>query len=296
MGFHLGRANSFAGSKSIIISIMNSKKIVIILSIVGVLLVLLLLSWDCLVPSPYQALTIKPSETDWKVFSFSNVDVNALIQTLLSALISFVLTIVFVEMLLKSSRDRELKYKKEVQFKNISKIIRVPLFRYHKAAISMTYGIGNIPQNNIVRVPVTSSALANVFSPQAYADESLFQTNIEFYANAVDNLQSCITNILLNVDLSDNDELSELLSDYIMMVSATNPCRQILDMRNQLSGKERMTEFIKRELPNVDLNTVKGSNIFLPFARLKVLLEYHEMFINRLYALAPSFNLENGNA
>ena len=97
----------------------------------------------------------------------------------------------------------------------------------------------------------------------------------------------------MNVDLTNNEELSQLLSDYIMCVSTINPCRQILDMRGQTAGKEKLTDVITRDLPKIKFEEIKGSNIFLPFVNLKKLIEYHEVFITALYNVAPSFNVES---
>lgn len=260
---------------------------------VGAAVIVAILVWDSLTPSSYGELTINPSEVDWGLISWGNIDVNTLIHTILSTVIGFMLTIIVVEQLLRASRERELQYKRDLQFKNISKIIRVSLLRYKKAALSMTYGIGNIPADEKVHLPIDPNSLTHVFEIQAFIDEPLLETNIEFYASAVDNLQNCITNILLNVDLTDNEELSALLSDYIMIVSAHNPCRQIMAMKNQGSPKERLSDFIAREISKVDFSKVNGVNVFSPFVTLKKLIEYHESFIERLYELAPSFNIEN---
>lgn len=273
---------------------MRSDKIVSILLGVGIILVVFLLLWDCLTPAPYNELTMNPQDVDWKSFSLHNVDVNALIQTLLSALIGFVLTIFFIEKLLKLSRDKEIEYKRQMQFKNVSKIIRIPLHRYKKASLSLVYGMGNITADKKIEVPITSKMLTNVYKPQAYADEPLLQPSIKLYARAVKDLQDCITNILLNVDLTDNEKLSKQLSDYVMLVSGINPCYQIINMKNIKLGEENMADVVMRELPQVDLDKEERANTYLPFKRLKILLEYHEAFIKTLYTIAPSFNLENG--
>ncbi len=259
---------------------------------VGAAVIVALLVWDSLTPSSYGELTINPSEVDWGLISWGNIDVNTLIHTILSAVIGFMLTIVVVEQLLRASRERELQYKRELQFKNISKIIRVPIFRYHKAALSITYGIGNIPEDEKVHVPIDPNSLTHVFEIQAYIDEPLLETNIEFYSSAVENLQNCITNILLNVDLTDNEELSDLLSSYVNDVSGHNPCRQIIAMKEQGSPKESLSSLVTREISKVDFSKIQGPNVFTPFKTLKGLLEYHEGFLERLYELAPSFRYD----
>ena len=64
-------------------------------------------------------------------------------------------------------------------------------------------------------------------------------------------------------------------------------------MKEQGTTKESLSNFITRELPKVDFSKVKGANVFTPFIVLKEVIEYHESFIERLYKLAPSFNIEN---
>ena len=261
----------------------------------GLVAVTVLLVCDSLTPSDYGELTINPFEVDWGSMSWNNIDVNSLIHTILSAIIGFILTIIVVEMLLRASREREQQNKRDLQFKNISKIIQVPLLKYERAVLSLTYGRGHIPKDKKVKVPVEAKDFIHVFEPQAYVNELLFQSNIELYANAVDSLLACITNILLNVDLTNNEELSELLSRYVKVVSATNPCRLIIDMQNQYTGTEKMVDAIRKELPTIDLDTVKPTNLYAPFVDLKLMIEYHEVFIKRLYLLAPSFKF-NFNA
>ena len=271
---------------------MKENKIKYISLIIGAIVIIALLVWDGLTPSPYGELTINPSKVDWKLISWGNIDVNSLIHTILSAIIGFMLTIVVVAQLLRASRERELQYKQDLQFKNISMIIRVLLLRYHKAALSITYGIGNIPADEKVHVPIDPNSLTHVFEMQAYANEPLFQTNIDFYSSSIDNLMTCITNILLNVDLTDNEELSELLSNYVKDISAYNPCSQIIAMKFQVAAGEKISDYVTREISKVDFSKIHGSNVFSPFMTLKGILEYHEEFLRRLYELAPSFRYD----
>lgn len=258
---------------------------------VGAAVIVVLLVWDSLTPSSYGELTINPSEVDWGLISWGNIDVNSLIHTILSAIIGFMLTIVVVEQLLRASRERELQYKRDLQFKNIRKIIQIPLFKYEKAVLSLIYGIGKIPEDRKVKVPVESKDLINVYEQQAYATESLFQTNIELYANAVDDLLTCITNIVLSADTIDKEELLALFSEYVRTVSAVNPCKQVWELRNLKTKNGRMMDNLKEELPKVNLDEINSANLFLPFKRLKFMIEYHEEFLERLYFLEPSFKL-----
>ena len=253
----------------------------------------MLFIWDLLTSNPYESLTINPLNVDWRGISFANIDVNSLIQTLLSALIGFLLTIIVIEIILKKSRDKELNDKRRLQFNNVSKVVKAPLHRYKKAALSISYPLGKMPIDMKIKMPIDFKVLAEAFMPQQFADEPLFESKIEFYAITINELKQLFNNILINVDLSENSDLSELLSNYLVYINVNNPCSQILDMRDKTIGKELMTDYIKRELPNIDVSKIQPSNIFYPFIILKDVIEFHEQFLNELYRIAPEFKFQN---
>ena len=263
----------------------KSNSILRLISIITLIIIVILFIWDLLTSNPYESLTINPLNVDWRGISFANIDVNSLIQTLLSALIGFLLTIIVIEIILKKSRDKELNDKRRLQFYNISKVVKVPLYRYKKASLSISYPLG--------KMPIDFKVLAEAFMPQQFADEPLFESKIEFYAITINELKQLFNNILINVDLSENSDLSELLSNYLVYINVNNPCSQILDMRGKTIGKELMTDYIKRELPNIDVSKIQPSNIFYPFIILKDVIEHHEQFLNELYRIAPEFKFQN---
>lgn len=188
----------------------NSVLVLLFGSLVGVVW---LIVWDMLTETAYESLTVHPWEVDWKSISFKNMDVNSYIQTILSAVIGFALTIVFLEITLKNSRDKEIAYKKRVQLRNIAKILKAPLFRYRKAALSISYKMGQMPENFKMQIP-DYDVLKEMFLPQHFSDEPLFESKIEYYSNTLVDLADVIKNILLNTDFTDNEELSDLFSDY----------------------------------------------------------------------------------
>lgn len=271
----------------------KSNSILRLISIITLIIIVILFIWDLLTSNPYESLTINPFNVDWGGISFANIDVNSLIQTLLSALIGFLLTIIVIEIILKKSRDKELNYKRSLQFNNISKVVKAPLYRYKKAALSISYPLGKMPNDMKVKMSIDFKVLAEVFMPQQFADEPLFESKIEFYAITINELKQLFNNILINVDLSENSDLSELLSDYLVYINVNNPCSQILDMRGKTIGKELMTDYIGRELPNIDVSKIQPQNIFYPFIILKDVIEYHEQFLNELYRVAPEFKIQN---
>ena len=271
----------------------KSNSILRLISIITLIIIVILFIWDLLTSNPYESLTINPLNVDWRGISFANIDVNSLIQTLLSALIGFLLTIIVIEIILKKSRDKELYDKRRLQFNNVSKVVKAPLYRYKKAAFSISYPLGNMPIDMKIKIPIDFKVLAEAFMPQQFADEPLFESKIEFYAITINELKQLFNNILINVDLSENSDLSELLSNYLVYINVNNPCSQILDMRGKTIGKELMTDYIKRELPNIDVGKIQPSNIFYPFIILKDVIEHHEQFLNELYRIAPEFKFQN---
>lgn len=271
----------------------KSNSILRLISIITLIIIVILFIWDLLTSNPYESLTINPLNVDWRGISFANIDVNSLIQTLLSALIGFLLTIIVIEIILKKSRDKELNDKRRLQFNNVSKVVKAPLYRYKKAALSISYPLGEIPIDMKIKIPIDFKVLAEAFMPQQFADEPLFESKIELYAITINELKQLFNNILINVDLSENSDLSELLSNYLVYINVNNPCSQILDMRGKTIGKELMTDYIKRELSNIDVSKIQPSNIFYPFIILKDVIEYHEQFLNELYRIAPKFKFQN---
>lgn len=271
----------------------KSNSILRLISIITLIIIVILFIWDLLTSNPYESLTINPLNVDWRGISFANIDVNSLIQTLLSALIGFLLTIIVIEIILKKSRDKELNDKRRLQFNNVSKVVKAPLYRYKKAALSISYPLGKMPIDMKIKIPIDFKGLAEAFMPQQFADEPLFESKIEFYAITINELKQLFNNILINVDLSENSDLSELLSNYLVYINVNNPCSQILDMRGKTIGKELMTDYIKRELPNIDVSKIQPSNIFYPFIILKDVIEFHEQFLNELYRIAPEFKFQN---
>ena len=271
----------------------KSNSILRLISIITLIIIVILFIWDLLTSNPYESLTINPLNVDWRGISFANIDVNSLIQTLLSALIGFLLTIIVIEIILRKSRDKELNDKRRLQFNNVSKVVKAPLYRYKKAALSISYPLGKMPNDMKIKIPIDFKVLAEAFMPQQFADEPLFESKIEFYAITINELKQLFNNILINVDLSENSDLSELLSNYLVYINVNNPCSQILDMRGKTIGKELMTDYIKRELPNIDVSKIQPSNIFYPFIILKDVIEHHEQFLNELYRIAPEFKFQN---
>ena len=148
----------------------KSNSILRLISIITLIIIVILFIWDLLTSNPYESLTINPLNVDWRGISFANIDVNSLIQTLLSALIGFLLTIIVIEIILKKSRDKELNEKRRLQFNNVSKVVKAPLYRYKKAALSISYPLGKMPIDMKIKIPIDFKVLAEAFMPQQFAD------------------------------------------------------------------------------------------------------------------------------
>jgi hypothetical protein len=269
----------------------DSKSIVILVSSITSIVIILLCLWDLLTSDPYDVVTINPIDVDWSAISLKNININAIIQSLLSALIGFLLTIVVIEYILKKSRDKDLDYKRKLQLNNISKVIKVPLWRYYKAALSISHPLGQLPGNNELKTPIDIKVLAEVFLPQPFTDEPLFESKIAFYSDTVNELKQLFTNILINVDLSESEKLSDILTDYVIYINAHNPCPRILELKDKTIGNQPMTKYIQNELPKLDINNIKPNNIFYPFLELQKQIEYHIEFLDKLYQIAPDFKL-----
>lgn len=253
----------------------KSSKTIIVISVGALIGIILLLLWDSLTSEPYGLLTINPCKTDWASMSTNNININAFIQSLLSAVISLGLTIIFIEIILQESRDKEIKYKRELQINNIAKVLLLPLFKYKRAAEIISERIGTNHQNT--NIDVDGSILADVFSSPLDSDERLLQTKIELYSDKLSDLKNLITNILINTDLTDNTALSNLFSDFLIYVNSNNPCARIIELKNTTAK-----EFVIKTLPTTNLDEIQPDNILYPFRLLKDLLKYQKDFYIKL--------------
>ena len=243
--------------------------------VVGVTIgIIVLFVWDLLTSDPYESLTINPCKIDWANFSIDNVNINALIQSLLSALISIVLTIVLIEIILRESREKEIEYKRSLQLDNITKVLRVPLYKYQQAGIIISNKIGAPSQE--INIDVDGRIFAEVYSPSLCTDEPLLQTKIELYSSKLNDLKTIITNILINTDLTNNQDLSDLFSEFLIYVNANNPCSRIIELKDKINPKVK--EFVIKDLPTTNLEEIQTDNILYPFRILKDLLKYQRDF------------------
>ena len=243
--------------------------------VVGVTIgIIVLFVWDLLTSDPYESLTINPCKIDWANFSIDNVNINALIQSLLSALISIVLTIVLIEIILRESREKEIEYKRMIQLTNITKVLWVPLYKYQQAGIIISNKIGAPLQE--INIDVDGHILAEVFSPCLCTDEPLLQTKIELYSSKLNDLKAIITNLLINTDLTDNQDLSDLFSDFLVYINAHNPCSRIIELNDKINPEAK--EFVIKNLPTTNLEEIQTDSILYPFRILKDLLKYQRDF------------------
>lgn len=263
----------------------NSHKTIIIISICALVSIFILLIWDLLTSDPYVSLTINPFKIDWNNFSFENININALIQSLLSAVISLALTIFLIEIILRESREKEIEYKRSLQVDNIAKVLALPLYKYQLAGEFISNRI-TAPKQEI-NTDVDGSILAEVFLPCLCSDEPLLRNKIEYYSSKLTDLKSIITNILINTDLSNNKELSDLLTDFLMYVNIYDPCPRIIELNDEKRINPKTKDFVIKTLPATNLEEIQSDNIFFPFRILKSLLKYQKEFHTKLNDVFP---------
>lgn len=254
----------------------KSNKTIVYITIGVAIGIIILFVWDLLTSDPYDSLTINPYKIDWSSISIDNVNINALIQSLLSALISIVLTIILIEIILRESREKEIEYKRMIQLTNITKVLWVPLYKYQQAGIIISNKIGAPLQE--INIDVDGHILAEVFSPCLCTDEPLLQTKIELYSSKLNDLKVIITNLLINTDLTDNQDLSDLFSDFLVYINAHNPCSRIIELNDKNKTNPEIKEFVLKHLPTTNLEEIQTDNILYPFRVLKDLLKYQRDF------------------
>lgn len=267
--------------------IKKDKYIVNSLIIGAVISILLLLLWDCGTQSEIQELTMNPCHVD---FSLKNIDVNGLIQTLLSAVVGFTLTIFFVELLLSKSREQEIETKKKIQQDNITKLLRVPLMRYAHAMRDLINSADEIP--NSLPTTIDFYALAGMYESSSQLRE-LLRPKIVVLSESITNLKRSVSSILLNTDLKDNPELLKLLTDFLVMEDACNPCHDLLNYQNLRVGGKPLVESIKKDILewHLPLEKIGYSNELTPVLKLKGFIEHTNAFVAKIYEVIPEVEL-----
>lgn len=254
-------------------------------SIIGsIIAIIVLVLWDLGTPDPIEEISINPLKVDW---SFSNIDINSIIQTLLSAFLGFLLSILIIEVVINRNKEKEAKNKANIQLNNVMSVLKYPIRQYNEAAIYITNT--HDYKNAQVNVPVSMDALCSIYKPQSSPRKPVWYKKIELYSDAVNELNQAITNIILNADLSGNKPLFDLLSNYLYKSSCLNSCSALLDFLNQkVTNPELKTtnlaEEIVKRLPELGLD-FKPDNACYSFVLLKQLIEFHEEFFNELKVL-----------
>ncbi len=73
---------------------MSSKIKLNIAIVVTFVLVIVCIIWDWGTPDSIQSITLNPLNTDW---SFANININSIIQTILSASLGFLFSVIVIE-------------------------------------------------------------------------------------------------------------------------------------------------------------------------------------------------------
>lgn len=262
---------------------MSSRKKIKIIQAITTVIILLLIIWDFGTPGIIQHITINPFDTNW---SIANLDINSFIQTMLSALLGFLLSIWIIESVVNNAREKEASEKGALRLNVIFKLLSVPIQVYSKAAIAIsnvTYlkheGGYYLNTKNSVSIPMDKDALMDIYFPIPYLEEKLHYTKVEYYLNALDELQIIIKNILLNADLSNNLDLAKDLSDYL-----TDTYLDISKSKLLLSEKEiqmKQMESIGNVL-NKPFDEIPENTIAFPFISLARLIERSDILFKKI--------------
>ena len=143
-----------------------------------------------------------------------------------------------------------------------------------------TKAITNVNSNvptcyETLKIPISNEALLDIYTPSLYAHKSLNLSKIDFYIDAVNNLQAVIKSVLLNADLSNNPKESKILIDYL-----NNTYYLLSTSRNLITDKNFYINSLKTigkmlEGPHEEID--QNSDAY-PFVKLEELIEKHDEF------------------
>lgn len=254
---------------------MKSQRILNVIVIITIIVVLFLIVWDFGTPREIEVFTSNPFATDW---SIDNFDINAIIQTLLSALLSFLLSICIIEIVLNRSREKETKAKSQSRLEAIYSLLEMPITEYARASRRISNEIrgGKVRE---ITLPISKNALLEIFMPSLYIDRPYKETKLEFYIYSVNLLQETIKYILLNADLTNNPKEGELFIKYMNEIHYDlSNMNVLISLKDTfMKDKETFSSILDRPWGEIE-----PQNIAYPFVRLNYLLEIHDTFFKSL--------------
>ncbi len=256
---------------------MNSNTKIWACIIVSFFVVILLFIWDFGTPNPLTDITFNPLKTDW---GFKNFDINSIIQTLLSAILGFFFTIVIIEFFINKARNKEAEEKRDSRLSAILSLLKIPFLEYARAAKCITNKITVMSQENeSITIPIGKDALLDIYNSAPFIDKPFSVTKIEFYLDTVEQLQTAIRSILLNADLSNNPNESELfvncLNDTYYYLSAS---KMLISEREE---NEKAFTIIGDAL-NMPFKEIAPTHRAFPFVALAKLIEIHDEFFKKI--------------
>lgn len=272
---------------------MDSEKKLNIAIGVALFLVIFCIIWDWGTPDPIQAITLNPLNTDWSV---ANFNINSIIQTILSALIGFLLSILVIESVINKQRKQEEEIalkrkaaedteKSNSRLNTIIDLLRYPIVEYARATKIIT-NIARPKENNYlsggypnISIPITKDALLDIYNYCMYPDKSTDVKKIDVYIESVRNLRTAITNILLNGDFYNYPELAQHFSGYL-----NDTYYAYVLSKTLISQKKKYKQNLEKIGSDLDkpIEDNPSNSLAIPFFNLKILIDKHDIFFQKL--------------
>jgi hypothetical protein len=256
---------------------MSSKIKLNIAIVVTFVLVIVCIIWDWGTPDSIQSITLNPLNTDW---SFANININSIIQTILSASLGFLFSVIVIEYVINRTREKEADAKGESRLTAIFSLLYIPLDEYVMATKAITNVNSNVSTcYETLKIPISNEALLDIYEHSLYAHKPLNLSKIDFYIDAVNNLQAVIKSVLLTADLSDNPEESKILIDYLndTYVPLSTSRNLITDKNVYINSLGTIGKMLEGPHEEIDHN----SDAY-PFVKLEELIEKHDDFFKSL--------------
>ena len=261
----------------------SNTKINIVIT-VSCLAIILLFALDLGRPDIVTETTFNPLETDWDV---KNLNIKSYIQTILSALLGFLLSILVIESVINKTREQEENEKKVNKLLSIISTLSLPIAEYSRAAIAISSKNEDIfdetskrkvGRKRFLAVPISTDKLFDIFNATGYIEFGVKKTKIEYYYQTATELQSAIKLVLLNADLSGNPKEAELFKNYL-----SNIHYDILHINRFLIEPDfykNEQKILKEAFEEDNREDIPTNMAYYPYVALKRLINYHDKFFH----------------
>ena len=202
--------------------------------------------------------------------------VNNILIGISTNLIGIIVTVSFVQFFLDKQDEKEKRIDEIKTIKRYDRYMQTLLRRYFRFYIIVTTRLED--RNAAYKIDYFKhefkfSDIADMYQSTPYLSEGIFETSIELFYRAEENIRNYMLKMLENIDFKYNEELESILQDFITKSVDFDMRGQILGAPNTVTEKnQKLSEFVSQNISDESIdwigqfqnNELKG-NIMLPY-------------------------------